>query len=79
MDPAKKNGPDGAEMQTYISTVLNLHAKGELRHQSAVDGLMKLCVYLKMEITRWPIGCFMGIQTAATGPVPREISQAMEG
>lgn len=25
----------------------NLHAKGELWHQLAVDGLMKLCVYLK--------------------------------
>lgn len=44
---SKKNGPDETEMQTYISTVLNLHAKGELRYQSAVDGLMKLCVYLK--------------------------------
>lgn len=25
----------------------SLHAKGVLWHQSAVDGLMKLCVYLK--------------------------------
>lgn len=41
------NGPDEAEIQAYISTVLELHAKGELRHQSAVDGLMTLCVLLK--------------------------------
>lgn len=37
---------DKAEMLAYISTVLERHAKGELRHQSAIDGLMMLCVII---------------------------------
>ena len=35
------------QIQLIRGITQNLHAKGELWHQSAVDGLMKLCVYLK--------------------------------
>ncbi|EAO9200333.1 hypothetical protein MMN50_24045 [Escherichia coli] len=35
------------QIQLIRGITQNLHAKGELWHQLAVDGLMKLCVYLK--------------------------------
>ncbi|MCV5598051.1 hypothetical protein OFN66_30680, partial [Escherichia coli] len=34
------------QIQLIRGITQNLHAKGELWHQLAVDGLMKLCVYL---------------------------------
>jgi len=37
---------DEAEMLAYISTVLELHAKGELLHESAIDRVMTLCVLI---------------------------------
>ncbi|MEH4221485.1 hypothetical protein POX83_27245, partial [Klebsiella aerogenes] len=37
---------DEAEMMAYISTVLELHAKGELLHESAIDRVMTLCVLI---------------------------------
>ncbi|PAP44984.1 hypothetical protein CJZ35_25500, partial [Salmonella enterica subsp. enterica serovar Braenderup] len=37
---------DEAELLAYISTVLELHANGELLHESAIDRVMTLCVLI---------------------------------
>jgi len=43
----KLTSTDEAEMLAYISTVIELHAKGELLHESAIDRIMTLCVLIK--------------------------------
>ncbi|CAM7769444.1 hypothetical protein PHDIMM138B_26915 [Phytobacter diazotrophicus] len=42
----KLTSRDEAEMLAYISTVLELHAKSELLHESAIDRVMTLCVLI---------------------------------
>lgn len=37
---------DKTAMLAYISTVLERHAKGELLHKSALEGVMTLCMHI---------------------------------